>query len=109
MKLLNSPDHSVLRLRYAVSENVEHLSAVVLREEMVALRGGIGFVIILRADAAVADENSPAVVAANVLVDAIGCGACSSCIHQVDQRTSISCQRDSLLPHLCVASAKIKE
>lgn len=101
----SSPNHPICRLRDAKAENVEHLRSVVLREIMVVLRCGLGVVVVLHAESGAGYEHLPCIVAADVFVYAIGCCASSSQIDQVDQGTSVSCQGDSLFPHLGVASA----
>lgn len=101
-----SPNHPICRLRDAKAENVEHLRSVVLREVMVVLRCGFSILKELHAESSAGHEHLPGIVAADVFVYAVGCCARSSQIHQVDQGTSISCQGNSLLPHLSVASAE---
>lgn len=77
----NLPNHSVLCLRYTQAKNIKNCRTVILREEMVVLRGSVGFKVVLRADATIANKNSPAVIAMDVFVDSIGCCASSSRIH----------------------------
>lgn len=100
---LSLPNHSVECLRDAKAENVEHLSTVVLSEVVKELRGGLSLTVELYTQASVTCEHFPTVVAAIILVHGVRCCSRSSRVNQVDQSTSISSQRNSLFPHLCVA------
>ena len=98
------PNHSICRLRDTESEDIKDLRSIILSEVMVMFSSSFGIVVILNAKTRIIHEHLPRIIIANVFVNGIGSCSSSSEIHQVDQGTSISCQRDSFFPHLCVAA-----